>query len=117
MDDKTTIQDALSELQPIMSYVAEIHNQKEAISVVREFLEGRIAVEKNLETKEVLKIVHRRLAEPEDKLGKVVQTLYADMEMVCVNYAGSIINIFVDQLNEEIKNLYKEKEVKKYENR
>ena len=58
MDDKTTIQDALSELQPIMSYVAEIHNQKEAISVVREFLEGRIAVEKNLETKEVLKIVH-----------------------------------------------------------
>ena len=39
------------------------------------------------------------------------------MEMVCVNYAGSIINIFVDQLNEEIKNLYKEKEVKKYENR
>jgi hypothetical protein len=117
METKTTIQDALSELQPISSYLAELHNQKEAISVVREFLEGRIAIEKNLETKEVLKIVYKRLAEPEDKLGKMVQTLYADMEMVCVNYAGSIINVFIDQLNEEIKNLYKEKEVKNYENR
>lgn len=117
MENKTNIQDALLELQPIRSYVAELHNQKEAISVVREFIAGRISTEKDMETKEVLKIVYKRLAEPEDKLGKVVQTLYADMEMVCVNYAGSIINIFVDQLNEEIKNLYKEKEVKKYENR
>ena len=104
MEDKTTIQDALSELQPISSYVAELHNQKEAISVVREFLAGRISTEKDLETKEVLKIVYKRLAEPEDKLGKIVQTLYTDMETVCVNYAGSIINVFVGQLNEEIKN-------------
>ncbi len=42
-----------SELQPIENYVVEIHNQRENISVIREFLEGRIEVEKNAETKEV----------------------------------------------------------------
>lgn len=117
MENKTNIQDALLELQPVASYVAELHNQKETISVVREFLEGRIAIEKDLETKEVLKIAHKRLSEPEDKLGKIVQSLYDDMEKVCTSYAGSIINVFVDQLNKEIKNLYKEKKVKNYENR
>lgn len=117
MEDKTTIQDALSELQPISSYVAELHNQKEAISVVREFLAGRISTEKDMETKEVLKIVYKRLAEPEKKLGKIEGDLFLDMETICVKYASSIINIFVEQLNEEIKNKYKEKEVKNYENR
>ena len=117
MEDKTTIQDALSELQPISSYVAELHNQKEAISVVREFLAGRISTEKDLETKEVLKIVYKRLAEPEEKLGKIESDLFSDMETVCVKYASTIINIFVEQLNEEIKNKYKEKEVKNHENR
>ncbi len=117
MENKTNIQDALLELQPVMSYVAELHKQKEAISVVREFLAGRIATEKDLETKEVLKVAYKHLAVPEDKLGKIVQTLYADMEKVCTSYTGSIINVFVDQLNKEIKNLYKEKEVKNYENR
>ena len=109
MDDKTTIQDALSELQPIMSYVAEIHNQKEAISVVREFLEGRIAVEKNLETKEVLKIVHRRLAEPEYRLGKIESELFQAVETVCVRYSGKVLDILTEKINEEIKKKYTEK--------
>ena len=61
MEEKANIQNVSAELQPIMSYVAEIHNQKEAISVVREFLEGRIAVEKNLETKEVLIMLRKCL--------------------------------------------------------
>lgn len=117
MEDKITIQDANLELKPILSYVEEIHKQKESISVVREFLEGRIAIEKNLETKEVLKVIYKRLAEPEEKLGKIESEIFSDMETVCASYAGSIINVFVDQLNEEIKNLYKEKEVKNYENR
>ena len=109
MEDKTTIQDALSELQPVKSYVAEIHNQKENISVVREFLEGRIAVEKNLETKEVLKIAHNRLAEPEDKLGKIESELFQAVETVCVRYSRKVLDILTEKINEEIKKKYTEK--------
>lgn len=116
MEDKTTIQDANLELKPILSYVEEIHKQKESISVVREFLEGRITIEKDLETKEVLKVIYKRLAEPEEKLGKIESEIFSDVETVCVKYSSSIINIFVEKLNAEIKNLYKEKEVKNYEN-
>ena len=76
MEEKSKFQSVSAELQPVKSYVAEIHNQKEAVSVVREFLEGRIAMEKDLETKEVLKIVHRRLAEPEYRLGKIESELF-----------------------------------------
>ena len=94
----------------------EIHKQKESISVVREFLEGRITIEKDLETKEVLKVIYKRLAEPEEKLGKIESEIFSDVETVCVKYSSSIINIFVEKLNAEIKNLYKEKEVKNYEN-
>ena len=111
MEDKTTIQDALSELQPISSYVAELHNQKEAISVVREFLAGRISTEKDMETKEVLKIVYKRLAEPEEKLGKIESDLFSVVETVCVRYAGKVIDILTEKINEEIKKKYTEKGV------
>lgn len=117
MEEKSIIQNISAELQPIMSYVAEIHKQKENISVVREFLEGRIAVEKNLETKEVLKIAHKRLAEPEYRLGKIESELFSDVETVCVKYAGKALDILTKKINEVIKNKYNENEVKNYENR
>ena len=110
MEEKANIQNVSAELQPIMSYVAEIHNQKENISVVREFLEGRIAVEKNLETKEVLKIAHNRLAEPEDRLGKIESELFQAVETVCVRYSGKVLDILTEKINEEIKKKYTEKE-------
>lgn len=103
MEEKSIIQNISAELQPIKSYVAEIHSQKENISVVREFLEGRIAIEKNLETKEVLKIAHKRLAEPEDKLDKMENELFSDVETICVKYAGKVIDILTEKINEEIK--------------
>lgn len=111
MENKTNIQDALLELQPIKSYVAELHNQKEAISVVREFLAGRISTEKDMETKEVLKIVYKRLAEPEEKLGKIECDLFSVVETVCVRYAGKVIDILTEKINEEIKKKYTEKGV------
>ena len=111
MEEKSKFQSVSAELQPIKSYVAEIHNQKEAISVVREFLEGRIAMEKDLETKEVLKIVHRRLAEPEDRLGKIESELFQVVETVCVRYAGKVLDILTEKINEEIKKKYTEKGV------
>lgn len=111
MENKTNIQDALLELQPVMSYVAELHKQKEAISVVREFLEGRIATEKDLETKEVLKVAYKHLAEPEDKLGKIESELFPVVETVCVKYAGKVLDILTEKINEEIKKKYTEKGV------
>ena len=109
MEEKSKFQSVSAELQPVKSYVAEIHNQKEAISVVREFLEGRIAGEKNLETKEVFKIVHRRLAEPEDRLGKIESELFQAVETVCVRYSGKVLDILTEKINEEIKKKYTEK--------
>ena len=111
MEEKSKFQSVSAELQPVKSYVAEIHNQKEAVSVVREFLEGRIAMEKDLETKEVLKIVHRRLAEPEDRLGKIESELFQVVETVCVRYAGKVLDILTEKINEEIKKKYTEKGV------
>ena len=109
MEEKSKFQSVSAELQPIKSYVAEVHNQKEAISVVREFLEGRIATEKDLETKEVLKIAHKRLAEPEDRLGKIERELFPVVETVCVRYAGKVLDILTEKINEEIKKKYTEK--------
>ena len=76
---------------------------------MREFLEGRIAVEKNLETKEVLKIAHNRLAEPEDRLGKIESELFQAVETVCVRYSGKVLDILTEKINEEIKKKYTEK--------
>ncbi len=107
MEEKIKRVNVSSELQPIENYVSELHNQKENISVVREFLEGRIAAEKNSETKEVYKIVYNRLAEPEEMLGKIEDILYPKAEVACVNYANAIINTFIEQLNEAIKDKLK----------
>jgi len=109
MEEKSKFQSVSAELQPVKSYVAEIHNQKEAVSVVREFLEGRIAMEKDLETKEVLKIVHRRLAEPEYRLGKIESELFQAVETVCVRYSGKVLDILTEKINEEIEKKYTEK--------
>ena len=64
-----------------------------------------------METKEVLKIAHRRLAEPEYRLGKIESELFQVVETVCVRYAGKVLDILTEKINEEIKKKYTEKGV------